>query len=199
MYTLLQYYGGDTGIDIVSDNSKRKLNKQRRQLSSNTLTLSEQAGATDITFQRFCTERITEMRNDRDMMSREISDMKAEIIATKAIQKEVRGLRTDFKVLLERVNILVYAQSCQPKPNQSIELQRLVTDNTNHSEEILNMHNMVAGSTSRINNLEVRYAVDILDLYLPLFTPLQLDHSLFCQPAPMTRPVLIGVFVNGIM
>jgi hypothetical protein len=83
--------------------------------------------------------------------------MKEEIISKKMIQQEVRDLRTDFNVLLERFVKLESFQSRSPKINPGIDnkLKQLSTENSRLTDEILNVRNMFAASTARINNLEL--------------------------------------------
>ena len=187
IFNLVQYHSGDSSVDIVkilSEKSKREYHKHRRQIPASNVTVSDQAVTLDIPIRQFCTELLTEMRKDRDLMSQEIKEMKSDIISTKAIQLEVRGLRTDFNGLLERVTKLESQQSRSPKLSRDIDekVYQLTTSNTKMSDEILNVRNMFAASTARLNNLEL--AIRNRPPYIPYCTRL-LVHSLHCnQPVP---------------
>ena len=174
IFNLVQYHGGDSNVDIVkiiSEKSKCEYHKHRRQIPASNVTVSDQAVTLDIPIRQFCTELLTEMRKDRDLMSQEIKEMKSDIISTEAIQLEVRGHRTDFNGLLERVMKLESQQSRSPKLSHDIDekLYQLTTSNTKMSDENLNVRNMFVASTARLNNLEL--AIRHRPPYVPFCTP----------------------------
>lgn len=169
IYNILHYIEGDFSFDITklfTERSKVSLRGSKQRSIAQTITDNEStmaARGSTIALEDVCVQLLQEMRQDRDVIRNDLSEVKKNSALIQQVQKDMEQIRsswhTDMMKMENRLTSLEtkWAQS-KPDVDQGRRNSQGVADTQQHrtlSEETRTLRQLYAENVQRINGLEL--------------------------------------------